>query len=65
MPDIKLRLSKLVKENVLETKNRRFRIKKRSKEKWLSSMEKTHRLEPPKVVSKSKASMKKGSTKKI
>jgi hypothetical protein len=29
MPDIKLRLSKLVKENVLETKNRRFMIKKR------------------------------------
>ena len=50
---------------MLETKNGLFKITKNFLKKWVSKMEKTQTPEPPKVVSKSKASMKKGATKKI
>ena len=60
-----VKLSKLVEQNVLETKNGLFKITKNYLQKWLSKMQKTQTPEPPKVVSKSKASMKKGATKKI
>jgi hypothetical protein len=60
-----VKLSKLVEQNVLETKNGLFKITKNYLKKWVSKMEKTKTPEPPKVVSKSKASMKKGASKKI
>ena len=63
--DLTIRLSKLVKQNSLEMKNGLFKITKSHLQKWLSTMEKTQKPEPPKVISKSKASMKKGATKKI
>jgi hypothetical protein len=60
-----VRLRKLVKDNVLETKSGRYYIKKEYLKKWIKSLEKMESPKPPKVISKSKASMKKGATKKI
>lgn len=60
-----VRLNKLVKDNVLETKNGLHYIKKEYLKKWVKKLEKMESPEPPKVISKSKASMKKGATKKI
>ncbi len=60
-----VKLKKLVEQNVLETKKGLFKITKNFMKKWVTKMEKTWTPGPPKVVSKSKVSMKKGATKKI
>jgi hypothetical protein len=59
-----IKLSKLV-GNALETKNGLHFLKKEYLKKWVRSMEKNKTPEPPKVIIKSKASMKKGAIKKI